>query len=217
MYQILSDAWFFYRRNFVGLLSYIVPVSLFLSTAGLLLIESLAIEDEMLKLQYHLFVNFFVNPLYLGGLIFCLENIFKKGQVSLKQCVFFGLYRWPLLLAVSGIIGIMTAIGVLAFLIPGIWIFIRLCLMPFLVAIDGLSPLDAAKVSFQITQTKFWDILGCSLLIMLCILVLERLIYSWLPENSVGMLFLATITDIMSAFLTITWYRFYGLLNKNRS
>jgi len=213
MNVILSDVFFFYRQHFSRLIAYIIPVSMFISLVSLGIAELTAGDDPTQHLKVLVVSNFLFNPLYLGGLTYLLFNLSNNRSVSQGNCLIYGAYRWMPVLAVSIVYGMLTAVGLFLFIFPGIWIFSRFILAPFLVILDKASPLDALKESYEKTANDVWIIMGTTTLLFLGLLMIQHLVLSLLPGTSVLVTVITSIIgDILWSILTILWFRFYDLL-----
>lgn len=221
MSQILSDVFFFYRKNIGSLLAYIIPVSLIITVLSFFIANSFTSStDELERIKILVIVNFIFNPIYLAGLIFLLSSLSNNRSISLSQSLGLGLYKWLALFTVSVFYGLLTGIGIFMFIVPGIWIFLRLILAPFLVVLNGRSPVDAISESFRLTEKEFWNIAGTTTLIFLSIILLQQSLISLLPETTADMtiaaIFVSVLGDILWSILTILWFRYYDLLiNEN--
>ena len=74
MSKILSDVFFFYRKNLFALLAYIIPVSIVITSLSFIIANSFTTTDELEKIKILVTVNFLFNPVYLAGLIFLLSK-----------------------------------------------------------------------------------------------------------------------------------------------
>jgi len=212
MTQILSDVYYFYKRNLSFLLAYIVPVSLLITAVSMFAAQAMDSGDELEQIKVLLILNFIFNPIYLGGLIYLLSQLSNGRNPKLSQCLSFGLSKWLMLFAVSIMYGLLTGFGFFLFVLPGIWIFIRLVLAPFLVALDNYSPLDAIKTSFVLTRNEFWNILGLTSLIFLSLILIQQLLMSYLPDNTWLKILSSVFGDVLWSFLTVIWFRYYDWL-----
>ena len=210
--QVLSDVWIFYKQQFWRLLLYIVPVSAVLSSLSLWGAAALGGGDEMTQVRYLLLFNFILNPLYLAGLIFLLSRLLDKQFPRFGEILRFALDKWLPLLTVSLLYALLTALGLFLFILPGIWIFMRLILSAFLVVLDKQPVIDALNESFHLTQGEFWNITGTTLLIFLSLVFIQQYILILLPENGFSAVLVSVIGDCLWAVLTITWFRFYDYL-----
>lgn len=66
--------------------------------------------------------------------------------------------------------GVAMGLGLLALVIPGLYLWARLALVLPLIAVEGLGPIEALKRSFALTEAAAWRILG--FLVMLTLLTL---------------------------------------------
>ncbi|MFK5892787.1 MAG: YciC family protein [Pseudomonadota bacterium] len=212
MSDILLDVFFFYRKNFRALLAYIIPVSVLITSLSLIIANSFVTTDELEKIKILVGINFLFNPLYLAGLIFLLSALSNNKTVSLSQCLGLGIYKWFVLFIVSVLYGLLTGFGLFLFVLPGIWIFLRLILAPFLVVLNESSPMDAIIDSFRLTESEFWSIAGTTTLIFSLIILLQQSIITFLPDNSIITIVVSVIGDILWSILTILWFRYYDLL-----
>ena len=212
MSKILSDVFFFYKQNLASLLAYIIPVSMVITGLSLFIANSIPTQDDMEHIKILVMVNFLLNPVYLAGFIFLLSALSNNKSISLPQCLGLGLYKWLALFLVSILYGVLTGLGLFLFFVPGIWIFLRLILAPFLVVLNGVSPVDAISESFRLTEKEFWNIAGTTLLIFSSIILLQQSVISLLPESTLVTVLVSVIGDILWSVLTILWFRFYDLL-----
>ncbi len=212
MSKILSDIFFFYRKNLFALLAYIIPVSIVITSLSFIIANSFTTTDELEKIKILVTVNFLFNPVYLAGLIFLLSALSNNKAISLSQCLGLGIYKWFGLFMVSVLYGLLTGLGLFLFVIPGVWIFLRLILAPFLVVLNGASPINAISESFRLTESEFWNIAGTTILIFSSIILLQQSIISFLPDNAIITIAVSVLGDILWSILTILWFRYYDLL-----
>ncbi len=212
MSNILSDIFFFYRKNLSALLAYIIPVSIVITSLSFFIANNFAATDELEKIKILVMVNFFLNPLYLAGLIFLLSALSNNKKISILQCLGLGIYKWFALFVTSVLYALITGLGLFLLVIPGVWIFLRLILAPFLVVLNDTSPVDAISESFRLTDSEFWNIAGTTILIFSSIILFQQSIISYLPDNMIITIAVSVFGDILWSILTILWFRYYDLL-----
>lgn len=215
MSSILSDVFYFYKNNYSKLLAYIIPVSLLVSVISLLIANSFPITDDLQRIKVLVAVNFIFNPLYLAGLIYLLSALSNNKSISITQCLGLAMTQWFVVFSVSFLYGLLTGIGLFLFVVPGIWIFMRLILSPFLVVLNKVSPADAISESFSLTKNEFWNISGTTILIFSLIILIQQGIISALPDTTVVTILISVLGDIFWSVLTILWFRYYDLLKNN--
>jgi len=209
---ILSDVFFFYRQNFSRLIAYIIPVSIAMTLISVGIAHGFSGDDQNQHLKLMVVSHFLLNPLYLGGFTYLLYNISSNRSVSLSSCLIYGIYRWLPLLATLIVYGVLAGIGFLLFIFPGVWIFSRLIMAPFLVILDRNSPVDALTESYQSTGDEIWRIMGTTTLIFLVLILFQQLILSVMPDHIIAMVITSVIGDVLWSVLTILWFRFYDLI-----
>ena len=87
------------------------------------------------------------NAITIGRPYTTLGDVLKVDLVQL--CVFF---------CVEAVFGIIVALGTCLFILPGIFLAVRLMFAPILVAIDNVSFGDAFTRSWQMTSGNFWNL-----------------------------------------------------------
>lgn len=66
-------------------------------------------------------------------------------------------------LIISSILGyIAVFFGFIFFIIPGIILAARFSLMPYVIAVEGLGPINALKRSWQLTKSNTWNMIGAN-------------------------------------------------------
>lgn len=61
------------------------------------------------------------------------------------------------------LVGLVVLIGIIALIIPGIWIAVRLSLFQYYIA-EGYGTIDSIKASWYATQDNFWKLSGIGLI-----------------------------------------------------
>jgi hypothetical protein len=160
-------------------------------------------------------VTLVIYPLSTGAQISLYSMILQAAKIDLKECISNSFKNLLNLIFASLIYLSFTFLGLLAFVIPGIIIGVRLSFYGFFIVLDGLKPLDALKKSAQVTKEYTWLMVG-SLFIIGALLILPLFLIQ-LMLNRFGLynLFSATLVD--SVFAIMGWlslilvFRFYCL------
>jgi hypothetical protein len=158
-------------------------------------------------------VTLVIYPFSSGAQISLYSMILQAAKIDLKKCVYNSLKNLFNLIIASLIYLSFTFLGLLAFIVPGIIIGVRLSFYGFFIVLDDLKPADALKKSAQATKEYTWRMAG--LLFIIGILLIAPLFLIQLALNRFGLynLFSATLLD--SVFAILGWlslilvFRFY--------
>ena len=160
-------------------------------------------------------ITLVIYPFSTGAQIALYSMILQSAKIDLKKCLFESLKNLLNLIIASLIYLSFTFLGLLAFVIPGIIIGVRLSFYGFFIVLEGLKPLDALKKSAQVTKEYTWLMAGSLFVIASLLIVL--LLSMQLILNRFGLynLFSATLLDSIFAILgwlsLILVFRFYCL------
>ena len=222
MLELLKDIFRFFKKN-------IWPIS----------ILTLAIEFPYILIQnIHYFTNtssefsnnvglilllatLIIYPLSTGAQISLYAMIIQGAPIDLKKCVSQSRKHLFKLMAGSLIYIFFTFLGLLAFIIPGIIIAVRLSFYCFFIVLDDLTPLDALKKSAQVTKGYTWQIANA--LIVVGFLLVGSLLLIQVFLNQIGQYNLYLATGVDSLFSILGWlslivvFRFYCLYQENAS
>ncbi|MCX5782658.1 MAG: DUF975 family protein [Elusimicrobia bacterium] len=142
--------------------------------------------------------------LILGIVFFLIKTFIDIGmtKVSLNfvgdikteySVLFSGMPYYLRYLGTVIVFMVLTLIGFILLIIPGIIVGVRLMFFGPLVIDKGLAPIEALKRSFEITKGKFWDLLLLSLIIfginILGILCLGVGLLVTLPLTSIAIIY----------------------------
>jgi hypothetical protein len=149
-----------------------------------------------------------------GTLIAQLGAIQNDGTKGLGECLKRMLAVLPVLFATWLIMGVIIYAGLLALILPGIWLYVRLGFAPFLVVLEKASPMDAVRGSFMRTAEQQWTLLLTLLLAVMLVLLISAPVTSLialLGENRLATALAAVITGLMGALVQVVFFRFYTL------
>lgn len=163
-----------------------------------------------------------LQPLSQAALIARLDAIEKGVPRNLGDCLLVSARVAPMLMLTYILLGIGVYIGLLLLILPGIWLYIRLCLAPFVITLEKPSPIHALRTSFErtagITQ---WQLLGgllfLAVLLFGVVSLVGRILQSTLGTQPLAQIALAVLATLASTLLSILVFRFYGLTKPNGS
>jgi hypothetical protein len=114
-----------------------------------------------------------VQPL-LDGVALAAAGSLRNGvDPSARDLAIQTLRTWLPLLVASLIAALITLLGLLFLILPGLYFFVRLALMPSVVCFEGKRPGLAPERSGDLVAERFWTIAGLLLLFAVPVLAIE--------------------------------------------
>lgn len=214
--EFLKDVFQFFKKN-------IWPIS----------ILTLAIEFPYILIQnIHYFSNtssefsntvglillmatLIIYPLSTGAQISLYAMIIQGSKIDLVKCISRSRKHLLNLIVGSLIYIFFTFMGLLAFIVPGIIIAVRLSFYCFFIVLDDLKPVDALKKSALVTKEYTWRLANSLIIVGFLLIVSLLLIQLFLNQMGLYNLYLGTLVD--SLFSILGWlslilvFRFYCL------
>ncbi len=115
-------------------------------------------------------------PLCAGAIIHATAQLKQNAPASYGASMAYGAQQSLRLLGARIVYGFMVGLGLLALIIPGIFLALRLALIEPIVVLERLNGLEARKRSTKLTQGIRWQILGAMLLSLLWITLISTVI-----------------------------------------
>mgnify|MGYP001071759101 CR=1 FL=1 len=159
----LRDAWFFFRQNLLQILLLCLPFLLLEAFLSLQLENLVAAAKVPL---YEVLLGLFFYPLYSAALILFIDARSRGEQPGKGALVTMSLGLWPRFVLLAGIGTLAIMLGISLFILPGLWLMVRLVFADYLLVLRGLTPLQALHESLQLTHGHFWPICTCVMLVM---------------------------------------------------
>lgn len=156
--------------SFLYLLFGIYIASIGFSGAG---VRSFLTVSESVTLALYLAIVFLVT-IFINGMVFIRIG---GGKWNLGKAVDRTLHRYFALAATSLLVCAITAAGLVAFVIPGIYLALRLIFAPVSSVLENKSPADAIRRSLALTEGNWWRIFSLFLSLFLAAAVLGIIPY----------------------------------------
>lgn len=157
-----------------------------------------------------------LRPFLEGAVIGQLAAI-QSGQArNLRDCLLFSLRVAPWLVPVYLLVLSLSYAGLLLFILPGIWIYSRLCLAPFITSLERLPPMDALRQSVERTRGNqqwviFLTIAMAGIMVLFALMLSATLLQQVAGENQTTGMILAIITALAGALISVLVFRFHVL------
>lgn len=212
---ILRDAWFFYSRHFLTIVRLCLPLILLESLTRLALDHWLG---DNAPPALDLLVGLIFYPLYVGALILFLDARSRGHDPALGAVYARALPLWPALAVLSGLGTLLILLGASLFVLPGIWVMVKIAFAEYLLVLRGLTPLAALKQSFQLTRGRFLLVLGCVMTVLLPVWMIEVWIAAQLFADETPPLLPAMLLDgvvgLLQLLPTIMLFRCFMLCSE---
>jgi len=187
-----SYAWSLLFKDFVPLL--IIGI---VAWAVLILVYGLLLRiNQGLAGLYELAV---AAPIAYGA-AFCYLRAVRGSRPEVNDL--FSVFRRAWLNAVIAnlVVTVIVSIGFVLLIIPGIFLAVRLCFVPYIVADEGAGPFQALSESWNRTSGHFWTLFGAGLLAIVCVIIgFILLVIGSIPALMLVYLAFAALYDSITA------------------
>jgi hypothetical protein len=157
-------------------------------------------------------------PIYVGALLHAASQ-WKKGLgTSYSESMTHAARRSFKLLGTRIGTGLIVGLGLIALVIPGIFLALRFALIDAVVVLEGAEGANARQLSTEMTQGKRWSILGTMVLTFIGLFMISALVafILYLPLSLVGQeenfaiaLIYECINSVLFSLLNIVLFSFY--------
>ena len=134
----------------------------------------------------------------------CMVIIFvadKTSTRSLSDLYIYTLYKLPIVIMWSLFVGLAATLGILLFILPGIYIGLRYAFYIFEIILSSKNSTQAMKDSFTMTEGKVMQIFLYILPLMITTIVLSIVIYSLSNFFIIGIFYNYLITIFATLYL----------------
>ncbi|WP_439887449.1 hypothetical protein ACSX1C_19215 [Pseudomonas sp. MBLB4123] len=207
---VLRDAWFFFSHNLPTIARLCLPLVVLEAVVQLQVGARVGLDAA---LPYRLLIGLLFYPLYTAALILFLDARSQGQSPRLRDLLAAGLGLWPRFALLAGLSALAIMLGASLFILPGLWIMIKLAFAEFLLVLRGFSPLQALHESFALTSGYFWPILLCVLGVMVPLWLLDWLLQPASEEAAEPLfgLLLYSLNGFLQLFATVTLFRLFML------
>ena len=145
--------------------------------------------------------------------ILLIDDICKERKRSITNYFYLGAYLYIKIFVINLLTTIVVILGLIALIIPGLYVSARLFFASYLAIIFDEGIIDSLKKSIQITQDKGWKVLGyvVAVIIPLIFIMIFVLIGPaiFLVEENINIYMAITffVTFLFMLYITIYCYR----------
>ena len=145
--------------------------------------------------------------------ILLIDDICKERKRSITNYFYLGAYLYIKILVINLITVIAVFLGLIALIIPGLYVSARIYFASYLAIIFDEGIINSLKKSIEITQDKGWKILGYLLAVaipLIFIMILALIgpaIFLYEGNINIYMAIVFFVTFIFMVYITIYGYR----------
>ncbi|MDD2055245.1 hypothetical protein NPS46_22085 [Pseudomonas putida] len=214
--NVIRDALYFFQRNLGQIVLLCLPLVL-LESIGKLAVTSLTGGTDAAP-AYDMIVGLLFYPLYTGALILFLDARSHGEQPRTADLWAMALRLWPGFALLAALSTLLIMLGVSMFVLPGLWVMVKLVFAEYLFVLRGLAPLAAMRESFQMSNGHFWRILACVLGVLIPLWLLDGLSLMLYPQPQdplIGVL-IDCANSFLQVFTTVVLFRLFMLIDAPR-
>lgn len=210
LFPVLRDSWYFFTHNLLAIVRLCLPL-IILEGMFLQQVSSLVAAES--ATLWRLLAGLLFYPLYSAALILFLDARSQGLQPHARDLLAAGLRLWPSFALLAGLNTLAILLGASLFVLPGIWLMVKLAFAEYLLVLRGLSPLQALHESFEMSSGYFWPMLGCILIVMLPLWLLD----GWsqtsatFADDALARLLLDCTSRFLQLFSSIVLFRLFML------
>lgn len=209
---VLRDSLYFFRRHLLSIAGLCLPLVIIEALCVQLLYTQLGKDAPM---GYGLLVGLVFYPLYSAALILYLDARSDGHEPLKRNLMARALQLWPTFALMVLLSSLLIMAGISLFILPGIWVMTNLVFAEYLLVLQGRSPMEAMRGSFQMVKGNFWRILVCMLGVMAPLWLFNGITLELLPEqaNPVLELLVNVVNSFLQLFSTVVLFRLYMLIS----
>ena len=208
---VLRDSFYFFRINLWAIMRLCLP---------LVVVEALArelvarVSGPDATVMYDVAVGLLFYPLYTAALILFLDARTDGYEPQGRHLLGKALHLWPRFALMAAISTLLIMFGMWLFVLPGLYLMIKLSFSEYLLVLRNISPLQAMRESFDMTKGKFWPILFTLMTIMIPLWLLDGLsAMAWTDTQPTPLrLLIDSINSFLQLLPSVVLFRLFMLM-----
>lgn len=210
MFSVLRDSGYFFSHNLLAITRLCLPL---IVLEGVLLQQVSSQVPAESANAWRLLAGLLFYPLYSAALILFLDARSHGMHPRARDLLAAGLRLWPRFALLAAGMTLAILLGASLFVLPGIWLLVKLAFAEYLLVLRGLNPLKALHESFAMSTGYFWPMLGCILSVMLPLWLLDAWSQSSaaLANDSLAGLLLDCTSRFLQLFSSVVLFRLFML------
>lgn len=206
--HVLRDAWYFFSHNLLTIARLCLPLVVLEAVLQQQLAAAVAPESKTL---YRILLGLLFYPLYTGALILFLDARSNGQTPAPRNLLAASLGLWPAFALLAGLSTLAILLGASLFVLPGLWLMIKLAFAEYLLVLRGIGPMKALQESFEMTNGYFWPMLLCVLSVALPLWMLDGWLQQNRPDDNLTGVALSSLNGFLQLFSTVVVFRLFML------
>lgn len=210
---VLRDSFYFFRINLWAILRLCLPLVVCEALARELVARA---NGPDASVMYDVAVGLLFYPLYTAALILFLDARTDGYEPQGRHLLGKALHLWPRFALMAAISTLLIMFGMWLFVLPGLYLMIKLSFSEYLLVLRNSTPLQAMRESFDLTKGKFWPILFTLLAIMIPLWLLDGLsAMAWADTQPTPVrLLVDSVNSFLQLLPTVVLFRLFMLMGK---
>ncbi len=210
---IVTDAFQFFRYHFTQIATLCLPWLLAIAVVEYLVVYASDNPEDIgsLMLAARMF-GLLIYPIYTAALILLMAKRAQLEAPANSELLSSAFKLWQPFFTVHLAGFALTVIGFMFFILPGVYIAIRLSFAEFYIVLEDIKPIDALQKSFRATRPHVLPIFILLILfagpLLLSGFILSNIISS-LEAGPLLHIAAATFIGFLMLFLDVVVFRFY--------
>jgi len=212
----LRQSLFFFRTHLARLAMIQLPFLLLVTLVQHQLMQG---ADDTAKTANTLFfsaaLDLILMPIYWGATLLYMRSVLQNSPLSVSQAVSLSFGCWGRLLLTYVLTTLAVSTGLLMFILPGIYIGVRLAFAEFYCVMEGKGPLESIRASWNSSADFFWPLLQGLALIFSILMLAEVMIGQLLGDEEILMLGVSLLIQFLGVLPSIYAYRLYCVMKED--
>lgn len=212
----LRQSLFIFRNHANKLALIQIPFLALVSIVQYQLLQGIDTDTD--QIRHSIFISSSLDlalmPVYWGATLLYLRSVLQGEPLGVGQALVMGLACWGRLLLTYILTALAISSGLLLFIVPGIYIGIRLAFAEFYCVMEGKGPLQSISASWNTTKEFFWPLFQGLALIISLLLAIELTLGQMLNEQQDLMMLVSLVIQFLGVVPTIFAYRLYCVMKE---
>ncbi len=210
---IISDAFQFFRHHIGQIATLCIPWLLAIAVVEYLIVSASNNPEDIgsLMLAARMF-SLLIYPIYTAALIRLMAMRAQREAPKNSELLASAFKLWQPFFTVHIAGFALMIIGLMFFILPGVYIVIRLSFAEFYIVLEDIKPMEALQKSFRVTRPYVLQIFILMILFAGPLLLLSFILSDMISNLAAAPLLNiagATIIGFLMLFLDVVVFRFY--------